>query len=190
MTFILFYVPLSIELLPNRQSVDVGKSALFNCSVSGHPINTIVFERNHRRLKSGFNSDIRFIAKDLIHIDSVNKEHRGMYQCFASNDYESVQAYAELQLGDDPPEFRDVFQSQTLEPGPSLSLKCIAGGTPLPQITWQLDDSPIPESLRVRFGDYVTKDGLVISYVNVSEVRVEDGGGYACKADNGVASIE
>jgi len=36
-------------------------------------------------------------------------------------------------------------------------LKCIAGGSPLPQITWQLDDAPIPESLRVRFGDYVTK---------------------------------
>ncbi|CAG2162952.1 unnamed protein product, partial [Oppiella nova] len=183
-------IPLSIQLLPERQSVDVGKAALFNCSVSGHPINTIIWERNHRRLKSGFNADIRFIAKDLIHIDAVNKEHRGMYQCFASNDFESVQAYAELQLGDDPPEFREVFPQQTLDPGPSLSLKCIAGGTPLPQITWQLDDSPIPESLRVRFGDYVTKDGLVISYVNISEVRVEDGGGYACKADNGVASIE
>jgi hypothetical protein len=66
--------------LPIRQSVDVGKSALFNCSVTGHPITTIIWERNHKRLKPGFNTDIRFIAKDLIHIDSVHKEHRGMYQ--------------------------------------------------------------------------------------------------------------
>lgn len=56
-----------------------------------------------------------------------------------------------------PPEFRETFSSQTLEPGPSLSLKCIAGGNPLPQITWKLDDAPLPESPRVRFGDYVTK---------------------------------
>jgi len=33
------------------------------------------------------------------------------------------------------------------------------------------------------------QDGLVISYVNISEIRVEDGGGYTCKADNGVASL-
>ena len=62
-----------------------------------------------------------------------------------------------LRLIDYPPKFREAFSTQTLEPGPPLSLKCIAAGIPIPQITWQLDDSPIPESFRVRFGDYVTK---------------------------------
>ena len=34
------------------------------------------------------------------------------------------------------------------------------------------------------------KDGLVISYVNITDVRVEDGGTYSCKADNGLASVQ
>jgi neural cell adhesion molecule L1, putative len=29
----------------------------------------------------------------------------------------------------------------------------------------------------------------VVSYVNISEVKIEDGGEYECKADNGVAVI-
>ncbi|RWS27846.1 Down syndrome cell adhesion molecule-like protein Dscam2, partial [Leptotrombidium deliense] len=88
------------------------------------------------------------------------------------------------------PVLRETFTEKTLEPGPSLSLKCIAAGSPLPQITWSLDDSPLPESLRVRFGDYVTKESVVISYVNISDVRVEDGGEYKCRADNGISLVE
>lgn len=92
--------PLSAKLIPAKQSVDVGKSALLNCSVMGHPITSIIWEKDHRRLKPGYgHQDIRLLAKDLIHIDSVEKEHRGMYQCFVYNDYESVQATAEITLG-------------------------------------------------------------------------------------------
>lgn len=29
----------------------------------------------------------------------------------------------------------------------------------------------------------------MVSYVNISKVGVEDGGGYSCRADNGMASV-
>lgn len=38
-------------------------------------------------------------------------------------------------------------------------------------------------------GQYVTVHGEVISHVNISAVRVEDGGEYRCSASNRVAKI-
>lgn len=68
------------------------------------------------------------------------------------------------------------IQPQPLQPGHGLSLKCTATGLPLPQITWTLDSNQIYENMRVRIGDFVTGDGYVNSYVNISSVRTEDGG--------------
>lgn len=36
------------------------------------------------------------------------------------------------------------FIEQTMQPGPSVSLKCSATGNPTPQITWTLDGFPMP----------------------------------------------
>ena len=40
------------------------------------------------------------------------------------------------------------FSEQTLQPGPSVSLKCIAKGNPPPSIQWLLDGFPIQRSER------------------------------------------
>lgn len=37
------------------------------------------------------------------------------------------------------------FISQTLQPGPSVSLKCIASGAPTPHVSWALDGFPLPQ---------------------------------------------
>lgn len=36
------------------------------------------------------------------------------------------------------------FIEQTMQPGPSVSLKCSASGNPTPKIVWQLDGFPLP----------------------------------------------
>ena len=41
------------------------------------------------------------------------------------------------------------FSEQTLQPGPSVSLKCIAKGNPPPQIQWTRDGFPIPQDARL-----------------------------------------
>jgi len=40
------------------------------------------------------------------------------------------------------------FIRQTLQPGPPVSLKCIATGNPTPQLRWTLDGFPLPQSER------------------------------------------
>ncbi|KAG7165542.1 Down syndrome cell adhesion molecule-like protein 2-like 10, partial [Homarus americanus] len=74
-------------------------------------------------------------------------------------------------------------------PGPSVSLKCIASGTPTPTISWALDGFQLPQNERLVMGQYVNVHGQVISHVNISGVRVEDGGSYSCTATNTAASV-
>ncbi|GBL99247.1 Down syndrome cell adhesion molecule-like protein Dscam2 [Araneus ventricosus] len=76
------------------------------------------------------------------------------------------------------PVLKHTFEPAKVEPGSSLSLKCIASGNPLPQVTWTLDDLPIPDHMRFSVGDYVTSKAEVVSFVNISTLRVEDGGAH------------
>lgn len=47
------------------------------------------------------------------------------------------------------------FIEQTIQPGPSVSLKCIATGNPTPHFTWTLDGFPLPQNDR-----YVTDNHI------------------------------
>ena len=51
-------------------------------------------------------------------------------------------------LTDSKPSLLYRFSEQTLQPGPSVSLKCIAKGNPPPRITWNLDGYPLPQNER------------------------------------------
>lgn len=44
---------------------------------------------------------------------------------------------------DASPELLYWFSEQTLQPGPTVSLKCVATGNPPPQFTWTLDGFPV-----------------------------------------------
>ncbi|XP_076322350.1 cell adhesion molecule Dscam1-like isoform X2 [Tachypleus tridentatus] len=132
----------------------------------------------------------RFISssKSVLEIPNVEKKDQGMYQCFVQNLYESVQASSELSLGDMLPELTEHFFPKLLRPGLPMSLKCIAKGTPKPQISWYLDETPVVRTGRVIVGDFVNTDEEVVSYVNISSVQVEDGGHYKCAAGNGAGT--
>ncbi|CAN7998424.1 unnamed protein product [Ixodes hexagonus] len=179
--------PLTATIQPPRQQVHVGQTAIIKCTVSGHPVAAIVWRFNQRPLP--ISDRVSIPSADTVHIRSVKKEDRGVYQCFVHNEVDAVQAAFELSLAEDLPEFQETFRPETVHPGARFSLKCSASGNPLPQITWSLDEAAVPETHRVRFGDYVTQAGVVVSYLNFSVVQVEDGGDYRCTANNGVGTI-
>ncbi|KAL1414485.1 hypothetical protein MTO96_000887 [Rhipicephalus appendiculatus] len=122
-------------------------------------------------------------------VNAVKRQDRGMYQCFVRNQFEVVQGASEVILNDEPPVLESVFSESIHKPGGSVSLRCTATGNPLPQVTWDLDGRHLPETIRYRVGDYVTRDNRVVSYVNISSVRPEDGGVYRCRAANDVGSV-
>ncbi|XP_076308605.1 cell adhesion molecule Dscam1-like [Tachypleus tridentatus] len=179
--------PILAEIQPETQEVRIGKPAILNCTVSGHPVHSVHWKKNNQPLVE--DGRIRLLSREVLYISKVKREDQGMYQCFVYNSQESTQGSAELKLREVAPSMMVTFPERKLKPGMSLSLRCSASGNPLPVITWKLDGFPIPETSRLRIGDFVTSHGHVVSYVNISDVRVEDGGEYTCKATNAVKSV-
>jgi len=69
-----------------------------------------------------------------------------------------------------------------IDEGSPLSLICSAIGTPLPQIRWTLDDSPVEgyAPRRASTADYVKHGGQIVSYFNITAAKGVDGG-EVCK---------
>ena len=53
-----------------------------------------------------------------------------------------------LFISDAAPVMTYRFIDQTLQPGPPVSLKCSARGSPTPEIKWTLNGFPLPRSER------------------------------------------
>ncbi|XP_044595906.1 Down syndrome cell adhesion molecule-like protein Dscam2 isoform X23 [Cotesia glomerata] len=175
--------PLSAEIEPRVQTVDFGRPATFTCNVRGNPIKTISWMKDGKALGH---------EDPILRIESVKKEDKGMYQCFVRNDQESAQATAELKLGGrfEPPQIKQAFQEETLQPGPSMFLKCVASGNPTPEITWELDGKRLSNTERLQVGQYVKVNGDVVSHLNISSIHTNDGGLYKCIAASKVGSAE
>ncbi|XP_033322595.1 Down syndrome cell adhesion molecule 2 isoform X9 [Megalopta genalis] len=174
--------PLHVEVSPPLLSVHLGGNAEFRCEVSTHPQagpHFVTWYKDGRQLPgTGRQSE-------LLRLNGIGREDRGMYQCIVRRaEGDTAQASAELQLGDAPPMLLHSFISQTMQPGPAVSMKCSAAGNPTPQVTWALDGFPLPTNGRYVIGQYVTVHGDVISHVNISHAMVEDGGEYSCTAEN------
>ncbi|XP_043494238.1 Down syndrome cell adhesion molecule-like protein Dscam2 isoform X29 [Polistes fuscatus] len=175
--------PLAAEIEPSTQTIDFGRPATFTCNVRGNPIKTISWLKDGKPLG---------LEEPVLRIESVKKEDKGMYQCFVRNDQESAQATAELKLGGrfEPPQIRQAFGEETLQPGPSMFLKCVASGNPTPEITWELDGKRLSNTERGQVGQYVTVNGDVVSHLNISSIHTNDGGLYKCIAASKVGSAE
>ncbi|GFU50882.1 peroxidasin [Nephila pilipes] len=81
---------------PPRQVLNIGQEATFNCNVTGYPVHTITWKKDQRQLASS--SRVRLLSRDVLHITSVRRDDRGMYQCFVYNDLDGAQGTAELKI--------------------------------------------------------------------------------------------
>ncbi|XP_044020964.1 Down syndrome cell adhesion molecule-like protein Dscam2 isoform X2 [Aphidius gifuensis] len=174
--------PLSVHVQPSVQTIDLGKPASLTCSASGFPQTAFYWLKDGQPLRTG--DHISLLSRDKISVSSVAREDRGMYQCFVRNEHEMAQGIAELRLGEISPQLVYRFIEQTMQPGPSVSLKCSAAGNPTPQISWLLDGFHLPQHDRLLIGQYVTVYGDVISHVNITSVKSEDSGEYQCTASS------
>ncbi|KAL1430485.1 hypothetical protein MTO96_014928 [Rhipicephalus appendiculatus] len=196
---LLRFAPLSARIESAAQVVDAGRSVNVTCRVSGQPVHGVLWTHNGRPLfaassgRDGIGGDalttassarVRLLTRDVLRIVSAKRQDSGMYQCLAFNGDDSAQGSVEIIVREDAPVLNHVFSELLVVPGSSVSLRCAASGNPLPQVTWTLDGDSVPESYNVRVGDYVSSERLVHSYVNLTGVRVEDGGLYACEARN------
>lgn len=119
-------------------------------------------------------------------------ENVGGGSYFIENQITTATLSVNFNFPDTVPELQYTFIEQSLTPGPQVSLRCSASGSPPPQFTWLLDGeliSEMPSSHRYAVSQYVDQSGDVISHLNISSVRTEDGGLYICKAGNNLGTV-
>lgn len=62
---------------------------------NGNAINTIASG-------STLPARIRLLSREVLHISKVARADKGLYQCLAYNEFDSAQAQAQVELGDEP----------------------------------------------------------------------------------------
>lgn len=73
---------------------------------------------------------------------------------------------------------------------PNICRRCVGGGNPTPEISWELDGKKISNNERYQVGQYVTVNGDVVSYLNITSIHANDGGLYKCTASSKVGTAE
>nr|ASU04349.1 Dscam7 [Mesobuthus martensii] len=178
---------LKVAIESTRRIVRSGEDIVLNCNVSGSPIISVSWLKDQHHLVSDHR--VRLSTATTLHIAAFQRKDSGIYQCYVENDWESAQAAIQLDLQEQSPSFIRVFPEQRHRDGQFVSLQCEAIGSPIPQIDWTLDGENLPESRRVQFGDFVRRDGSIISYVNLTELSTVEGGLYGCIAHNDVGTV-
>ncbi|XP_073960738.1 cell adhesion molecule Dscam1-like [Choristoneura fumiferana] len=77
------------------------------------------------------------------------------------------------------------FTERTVTPGGDISMQCSATGDRPPQFMWERDGVVVTTDSRYALGQLMTSDNSVVAQLNISRVRVEDGGLYSCIATEG-----
>ncbi|GFO29921.1 Down syndrome cell adhesion molecule [Plakobranchus ocellatus] len=178
--------PLSVLIDPIEQTVDAGHTAQFNCTTFGHPVNSVQWFKNGRPLVASASDPNARVTlsqgRHLLMVREVSRLDQGMFQCFVSNNRDSAQGAGQLALGAAKPVLLDGFQEQFVKMGQKVTLHCKFSGNPSPEVSWSLDGADLPVESALAWNSFVTTEGDVMSYVNISRVSVPLGGEYTCYA--------
>lgn len=85
----------------------------------------------------------------------VNDKHQKSIYRVSENQFQSkwgfyciITSKPASSIADAAPQLMYRFIEQTMQPGPSVSLKCIAAGNPTPHFAWALDGFPLNHNER------------------------------------------
>lgn len=82
------------------------------------------------------------------------------------------------------------FPENIVNPGVRLSLQCVTSGSPQPEISWFLDGLPVSKNNRITIENISDGAGKLVSFLNISSVRTEDGGYYSCLITNKAGQLQ
>ncbi|NWS45714.1 DSCAM protein, partial [Probosciger aterrimus] len=181
--------PLKATISPRKVKSSVGSQVSLSCSVTGTEDQELSWYRNGEIINPGNNVRITGVNRENLVMDGMAKSDGGAYQCFVRKDKMSAQDYVQVVLEDGTPKIISAFSEKVVSPGEPVSLMCNVKGTPLPTITWTLDEDPIVKDGSHRISQIITSEGNVVSYLNISNTQVRDGGVYRCTANNSAGVV-
>ncbi|XP_063851932.1 neuroglian-like isoform X3 [Scylla paramamosain] len=188
-------VPVSLQSAPyftdnitKTLTVTEGDSISIDCQPGGSPKPDVYWERLNDELPY-FGG--RFFKSNQMDLPLVQKDHRGLYVCYADNgigEPATSRIQLEVQFAPDitVPASR-VFTTTNEE----VQLECTVSSFPSADVSWYKDDEPILGAANTRILTTDLKEEFgVQSTLTVVSVTSEDLGQYSCRAENTVGKEE
>ena len=166
-----------LEIYPEAaQTITSGGSVLYQCrAVAGIPSPDITWTRTDQR---PLTSNTEVLSGGVLRITRVTGEEEGEYRCRAENIAGSVEVTASLTIHETPSIEMTPRGSVTVRVGAPLTISCAVTGDPPPAVTWK----KITRSSQVLRSNSPS--------LELTSVRMEDEGTYACVASNLAGQVE
>uniref|UniRef100_A0A914V1R3 Ig-like domain-containing protein n=1 Tax=Plectus sambesii TaxID=2011161 RepID=A0A914V1R3_9BILA len=177
-TFVQVTAPPQISPQPEEVRAILGQGQTIRCEVAGSPPPRVEWLKNGQK----FESALAHSSFDMhyIHVVEAGIDDAGRYTCIATNrageDRMTVQLVVLV-----PPTIQEGERVLNVKENTSLSLECIATGTPPPQLSWKREGETIVSNEHYQ----LVGDGLRLT---ILDARKDDAGRYTCQAKNEAGS--
>ncbi|XP_059543625.1 myosin light chain kinase, smooth muscle isoform X1 [Myotis daubentonii] len=168
---------------PQSQEVREGQIVKFRCEVSGIPKPQVAWflEGVPVRRREGTVEIYEDGGSHYLCLLRARARDSGRYSCIASNIRGQVSCDWTLlvkrpALMEAPPSFSSVLKDCTVVEGQDFVLQCSVQGTPVPRITWLLNEQPI------QYAHSTCEAGM--AELHIQDALPEDHGTYTCLAEN------
>ncbi|KAF9816679.1 hypothetical protein SFRURICE_018559 [Spodoptera frugiperda] len=159
-----------------------GKKVELYCIYGGTPLPQIVWKKNGRSIISSQGITQDNYGKTLV-IRYPTYEDQGTYTCEVSNGVGTAQSYSILLNIEAAPFFTVEPEFQYRAEGDTAEIKCEAGGTPVPKITWIHNGKPI-EQAEPNPRRQVNPNSIIIT-----NLEKKDTGNYGCNATSSIGYV-
>ncbi|XP_054569886.1 myosin light chain kinase, smooth muscle isoform X1 [Eptesicus fuscus] len=173
---------------PQSQEVREGQIVKFRCEVSGIPKPQVAWflEGVPVRRQEGAVEIYEDGGSHYLCLLRARARDSGSYSCIASNVRGQVSCDWTLlvkrpALMEVAPSFSSVLKDCTVVEGQDFVLQCSVQGTPVPRITWLLNEQPI------QYAHSTCEAG--VAELHVQDALPEDHGTYTCLAENPLGQV-
>ncbi|KAK7575724.1 hypothetical protein V9T40_012010 [Parthenolecanium corni] len=158
-----------------------GLSVTLACYAGGHPSPIISWRRENNMILSNGHAVYR---GNKLHIDSVHKDHHGIYYCVAENGV----GRGQRRNIDVEVQFAPIVNATRKRVGQALQqdmdLECKVEAYPPPAIVWVKDGVQIANNQHWEVSHSTTSDQITSTVVRVITIEKRQYGNYTCKATN------
>ncbi|XP_042637334.1 myosin light chain kinase, smooth muscle [Orycteropus afer afer] len=171
------------ESKPQNLEVSEDQTVKFRCEISGVPKPKVAWflEGVPMRRQEGTIEIYEDAGSHYLCLLRARVRDSGSYSCTASNVRGQVSCswallVKRLVMTGVAPSFSSVLKDCTVIEGQDFVLKCSVKGTPVPQITWLLNEQPI------QYAHSTCEAG--VAELHIQDALPEDNGIYTCLAEN------
>ncbi|XP_032081807.1 immunoglobulin superfamily member 10 [Thamnophis elegans] len=159
-----------------------GKAVFLNCSVDGNPRPEIIWILPNGTWFYVGTRTLRFYlgSNGTLVINRLSKADAGKYRCTAKNQVGYIEKLIILETGETPTIFFHSGGEIKSMNGESLSLHCLATGSPKPNIIWTVPSGFVLNQPQINGKYSLLENGTLL----IREINIHDRGSYMCKAQN------